>query len=265
MKRLVPLVVLVLFSVQVFPEEIFSKVIKKLNVSPSPQEGGSSPYTHDTEDNLIAIYSEEIRIAKSKIDPSVSKPARNKILFERMGEENKKVEEKLRNSSDGKNAETHKKIAQKVFESLSSHNVTKIDAVERYDKRGDIGFCFGRAAMVHYLLLENGIKQDQIAKIFVVGRLKFKGQLWDFHMATMVKGEKGEWLVIDSLHDQVLPHTEWIKRAHTLDIKPDLPQLRFYVTDARKFQPAYKNYRVRDFQIPDLKQYFTELFSSLQK
>jgi hypothetical protein len=82
-------------------------------------------------------------------------------------------------------------------------------------------------------------------------------------MATMVRGEKGQWWVVDSLFDHPLPHGEWMKRAARFDDRKDAPRVRFYVTDARKFQPAFGRYRARDFGIPELKPYFTELFRSL--
>jgi hypothetical protein len=143
--------------------------------------------------------------------------------------------------------------------------VAKVEAAAHYDRLGNIGFCFGRAALAHYLLLQNGVRPEHIAKIFIVGNLKYGSQIWEFHEATMVTGERGMWWVIDPLFEKMLSHVQWMERAKQFDVKSLEPQLRFYVTDARKFQPSFGMYRTDYFLQPELRRYFSALVRSLGK
>lgn len=163
----------------------FAAILKKLNV---PPEGDLPKYSQPIEADLPALYRSEI--ANKKLGLKTPKAEKNKILSEAVEIENAKVRETYISQT---NVSPIPVVATKVFRELSSNRVSKIDAVDRYDKRGDIGFCFARAVMVHYLLLENGIPQNRIAKIFAIGQLKYGAQFWDFHMATLLR--VGRYLV----------------------------------------------------------------------
>lgn len=259
--------VLVLFlmglTAPVFSGSRLDGVLKKLNVAPAPVESSLRPYTHAIDEDLIAVYAREADAANRLVDIKLERTERSQRLRAIAERENKKVRERLERASDGSGAEAARKNAEKAFQVLVSNPVSKIESEHRYDPRGDIGFCFGRAALAHYLLLKYGVAPGNLAKIFAVGRLRYKEQLWDFHMATMVKGEKGQWWVVDSLFDKVLSVSDWMDRAAAFDVNPSASQVRFYVTDPRKFQPVYGQYREKELNIKELRPYFNDLFRSI--
>ncbi len=263
MKQVSVLLLLAILPRTALSSPAFAEVLKKLNVGFALTE--ATPYTHSLADDLMGVYGRELDVAYSKVLPKAKKGDQRKQLQAYMAQENKKTLLLLATSSEQGGTAANFGVAQKIYQSLVANEVSKVDAVLRYDPVGDVGFCFGRATMVHYLLLQAGVKPQQIAKIFAVGNLLYRDQLWNFHMATMVKGEKGKWWVIDSLFNRVLSHSEWMNKALTLDTDPKLAQLRFYVSDPRKFQPSYGQYRLEYFQQAELKPYFSDLFLSLTK
>lgn len=240
----------------------FEAYLRVLQTAPAPLK--SSPYSDETETNLLTAYQREYSDARAQVPATLAREERNARLSEIMKAKNALVAQKLSEVSLPGNASGIPAIANEVFRILSTNRVSRVDAVGRYDRNGDVGFCFGRAAMVHYLLLKHGIAPERIAKIFVVGRLLYFGRVWEFHVATMVLGEKGQWWVIDNLYDRVQPHFDWMKRVHELDAMSQWPQLRFYVTDPRKFQPALGKYNRAQFEIPLLRPFFSDLFQSLK-
>jgi len=208
---------------------------------------------------LVKLYAEEFHAAKKKAGSKTSKTKRNHLIHLEFKQKNEKLIKLLKKSTT---KATSKTTADEIFKALSTNEVSKVGAVGKYDIRGDVGFCFGRATMVHYLLLKKGIKQSQIAKIFALGNLRYRKRFWEFHMATLVKGT-GNWWVIDSLFEKVMSHEQWIKRVAAFDPQKNRSQVRFYTTDARKFQPQYPKYASETFKHPLIKKYFEALFASL--
>jgi hypothetical protein len=89
-------------------------------------------------------------------------------------------------------------MRQRLYDTLAHHEVAGIDKLEKYDPEGILGFCFGRAMAAHLIALRMGLEPGSIRKIFIVGVLKYcEKKEWRFHVATIVKGEDGEWYAID--------------------------------------------------------------------
>ena len=254
-------ILLALFMTLANGDEGFQGNLNTLNIKPAALDPGSvSPYINSIDEDLTAVFAKELLAAKQRLDPKLSKQEKNRQLHLWAEGENRKVRTLLQKSSESGSTPISKELMQRIFDSVRSNKAVKAENSEKYDKWGDMGFCFGRAALVHYLLLTNAVEQNRIAKIFAVGDLFYANSLWHFHIATMVKGEKGIWWVIDNLFEKPLTQSEWIERATGFDIKKTLPQLRFYVTDPRKFQPAYGRYRLEEFNLPELNRYFRDLF-----
>lgn len=234
-----------------------------LNGAPGELRHQPSFYTHELHENLQRVYHEEVRLATATLDRKLPKPEKFQRMFATLDQSNRSVDDRLAAYARQDPLKDSDTIAANAFTQLSSNSVTKRQSHSSYDPFGSIGYCFGRAAYVHYLLLQAGVPQQHIAKIFGIGKLKLEQRLWDYHMATMIPGNQGQWLVIDNQFEKVLTHQEWMQRVARFDIKQDLSQVRFYVTDPRKFQPAYNKYSLGDFNIPELKGFFEDLLKTL--
>jgi hypothetical protein len=232
--------------------------IVELNVKANYGHSGY-PYLNPIEENFMRSYLDEITELKRLIDKDITFTEKNKKLSIAFKSKNREVIYSIK-----KNVHTgiSKSIANKIYKQLNENIITNDEKILLYDPMGDIGFCFGRAAMVHLLLLREGIKQQNIAKIFVLGKLMYKERLWDYHMATMVKGRNGKWWVIDNLFNEVKEVDNWLKLVTKFGIKKKNPQVRIYVTGPQKFQAAFPQYHIGFFQIPALKSYFVALFSN---
>jgi len=245
-----------LFLLSSLAHASLTTALRPLSAPPVFPAGVSSPSLFAVEVNLVKRYSDEVSEVTRGIVPGTPLKERKRRIFEMQQRLNAETKAALDKSAPG--AVEQKKI-EKVFASLVAHPVARVDAVIQYDKRGDVGFCFGRAMLVHAMLLEQGVRPEQIAKIFALGKLLYKKQLWDFHMATLVRGE-GTWWVVDSLFEKVLPYDEWMRRVTLFGVNRQYPEVRFFVTDPRKFQPAYAAYRASDLREPELREYFNALF-----
>ena len=121
-----------------------------------------------------------------------------------------------------------------VLNSVKRNPVVSPAYGARYDSRKvGIGYCFGRAAYVHFALLKMGLQPQSIKKIWAVGPIDSGGEIkWDFHVATVAYSTEQGWLVIDNDLDEVTSVRKWTKqiKAGSADQK-----LRFYITDAEKF------------------------------
>lgn len=157
----------------------------------------------------------------------------------------------------------HRKAADAALARVAANPVAKLESIQSYDQGGQVGYCFGRALLVHLFLRQAGVPQADIAKIFTVGELMVERQLWRFHVAVMVRDAAAGYLVVDPLQGKVLPYGEWVQANALYDIKGKLSRARFYVTDPRKFLPSFGAYDVKRFDEPALKRYFDDLGKSL--
>jgi hypothetical protein len=118
---------------------------------------------------------------------------------------------------------------------------------------------------VHHLLLKGGVPQADMAKLFIFGDLMVHAQIWKFHVAVMVRDSKDGFLVVDPLMEEPMPYLAWINATKKFEIKGDSSRARFYVTDPRKFLPAFGMYHRDQLDEPLLKKYFDELALTLRR
>lgn len=126
-----------------------------------------------------------------------------------------------------------------LIRSYNYHPVIGPKAVKNYEQTGvSIGYCFGRAYYFHKALLALGVSDDAILKAWVVGKI---GENWQFHVATMVRGEDGDWWVMDTVSDS------WARGVRVKDwyrawMAESSASTRIYFTRPEKFTPALGAY-----------------------
>lgn len=150
-------------------------------------------------------------------------------------------------------------LAEAVLNTIATHPVTSPSNAHQYDKGEQIGFCFGRALAVHYLLLKAGVSPCDIFKIFAMGALMVHHQIWHFHVAVVVRDAEHGLFVVDPSFAQVLSITVWMKEVERYDMKYPHPTTKFYMTDPRKFLPSPGPYDAAIMGGPLLCDYFTLL------
>jgi hypothetical protein len=159
--------------------------------------------------------------------------------------------------------ESYKDVLEAVLRGVESHPSARSEQAYAYDQGDQIGFCFGRALLTHYLLLKQGIPQEHIRKIFALGNLRLLGQFWQFHVAILVRDSRG-YTVVDPLYGEPTTLDAWKANVASLDIKPTLARVRFYVADPRKFMPTGGRYSHAALNEPLLKQYFVDMAQGLK-
>lgn len=174
---------------------------------------------------------------------------------------NKKLIQELMTAPATKSIGTSNELeAASIHRMMPDHSVIGDTASRKYDDSSQsIGFCFGRAAFVHWELLRRGVKPENIRKLFVVGGLFRNGFRWDYHVATAVRNSAGGWLVIDSSQTEVLPVDEWFKEIFKFAIGEDFMFTRLYFTTAEKFLPLPGAYSDDVLQNSIYKGYFQDL------
>jgi hypothetical protein len=126
-----------------------------------------------------------------------------------------------------------------LIRSYNFHPIIGPKAVKQYEQTGvSIGYCFGRAYYFHKALQALGVSEDAILKAWVVGKI---GDNWQFHVATMVRGEDGDWWVMDTVSGS------WARGVRIKDwynswMAESSPSTRIYFTRPEKFTPALGAY-----------------------
>jgi hypothetical protein len=100
--------------------------------------------------------------------------------------------------------------ASDVLESIQRSRV--ISNISKYDPKGDMGFCFGRAFYYHLELLRRGVHKDSIRKVFVIGNMQAYGMQWRYHVATSVRSADGSWIVLDNLIGKPVTIEKWFEK-----------------------------------------------------
>ncbi|AGH96710.1 hypothetical protein [Pseudobdellovibrio exovorus] len=125
--------------------------------------------------------------------------------------------------------------AQRVLKVISDHPVTGHMAYDRYNRPDEnVGFCFGRAAFTHLLLLKMGLSRDSIVKVWAVGPMRTPGVTWDFHVASAAYVNGKGWLVLDTNYDAPMKLETWFGKMQEQNRQMDR-KLRLYVTEPNKF------------------------------
>lgn len=249
------------------PEKRWERVLPVLNEAPVPFP---TFYSQSLNEDLLALNQSEMSgIAKSQPDTSrlnskaEKREATNRYFHEQVTRLNAQTLRALEALNAPSHTVDYSAAANAVLKAAKQNPVTNLANTQARERGNEIGFCFGRALLVHYLLLKAGVPQHELAKVFTIGQLMVEGQLWRFHVGVLVRDFKHGFLVVDPLQERVLPYKEWIEINKNYDVKGSLSRARFYVTDPRKFLASYGAYHPAQLQDPALKEYFAALVRTL--
>lgn len=225
----------------------------------------ASPIGHEYVDaDLMKIQAEEVEKAGKEISKKLSSAKKDAAISKILQSRNQEMLKNLENQKPQNVSGLTQKQAEQVLESISLHPVVNPQLFRKYDTWDQmIGYCFGRAAYVHWELLRRGVPASSIGKIFAIGGLRQqkKGSHWDYHVATVVRSTDGDWWVIDILVGKILKADAWTKEILNWSAQNPDPQLRFYFTDANKFLPTSGVYSTEKLLIPEYRGYFQDLFT----
>lgn len=130
---------------------------------------------------------------------------------------------------------------QALYDRTALHPVARLDALDRYDPQGAIGFCFGRAMAAHLLARRLGLAPDGIRKLFIIGDLRSgDAPEWRFHVTLLVRGEDGGWYAIDPIMPGPMPVKDWIlamRRGWDRPAPGKAGQAKLYLTPASAVLP----------------------------
>lgn len=254
-------------------EEKWNPVLKLLNV-PVAKETSLYPHTHSSEEDLLTKNEDELReisdrwkaLRGSRDDKSkTTRDQRNRYFHEQVSLLNQDALGKLARVGALPGAPDREGLAQEILQKVAKSQVASLENVRMYPRGGEIGFCFGRALYIHYLLVKAGVPQEQLIKIFTLGELLVGGQVWRFHVALAVRDKKAGFLVLDPLQSKPIPYGDWLKVVSKYDIKGPFSRSRFYVTEPRKFLPAFPEHDLKQLGDPHLKPYFEALVDELNR
>ena len=248
-------------------------LLKTLNQDPENEKIG---FEQQIGTDLLSLYREELKsiaqLWKAQPDASKSmklpetKRAMNEFFHQEIKLRNAQTFTHIENkSSEANRNRNFRSLGEKILAKVRENPVAKLEAMQSYDPTGQLGFCFGRALLVHYYLREAGVSQEDIAKIFSAGELRVGHKIWNFHVAVMVRDSEYGFLVIDPIHEKPMPLDDWRALTADFDIKGKLSRARFYVTDPRKFLPSFGAYDIAQLENEHLKSYFTDLALSLKR
>ena len=130
----------------------------------------------------------------------------------------------------------------KILKILRSENYFANHAGAEYGQEGrEIGYCFGRAAFVHLILLKMGLQNESMKKIWLLGPHQLPGQEveWGFHVATAIYTKEKGWVTVDTLDSKPLAVQFWVasQLSHSTD-----ERARIYVTSPDKFSADLGRY-----------------------
>lgn len=147
--------------------------------------------------------------------------------------------------------------AGKLIERITQNPVAGPAKRGRYDPRGNMGFCFGRAMTAHLLALESGVHKDSVLKLFAVGSFKTGDTSWRYHVTTIVRGVDGDWWTIDTVFGYPMRPAEWYKKMLAMD----RGDMNLFVTEAKRFDPTntLPYSRSDNLSLDSYRGYFTDL------
>ncbi len=206
------------------------KIMETFLVRPIPLKAGLTFATAKDLDELESLYGNASFIETQRSLPNA------KIL-----EINKKTRELLSaplrtDTPDGYTNYLTKEELDLIYKDAANEKVNVDYAC--YDPKGAIGFCFGRATIVHMEALIRGVNPDSIRKIWIAGDM----DKWGHHVATMIKGKDG-WYVIDSNLGRVVKAEEWIDFYKPYKSNKSAKDIMVFITRADRFSPEHaQNY-----------------------
>jgi hypothetical protein len=221
--------------------------------------------TFQVDDNLYDVYTSELQLLSRHLQPGIRPDVRRQNLtglIRRLNDETLteiKDYGLLLNPAKSKTDFITQAEAQEILSSIESHPVVGSEQYSKYDPNMEVGFCFGRATYVQMELERRGLKKESVSKLFAISKLNYKGTPWTFHVATLAKGPGSSWWVIDNVVGRVLTPEQWMREVEKFDLVPKLPLVRFYFTDAAKFQPHMGEFDPKDLTFASFNNYFKDL------
>lgn len=152
--------------------------------------------------------------------------------------------------------------ANEVLREAMTDPVAAKHQLAKYDPKGNIGFCFGRAMWLHLELLRRGVNKHSIFKAFVVGDMLYNKITWQFHVATLVRADNGDWWILDPEFQRLLTLSEWF--AYNQAMSPD-KKLRLYITEANKFGASAEEYKTRALEDGWYNSYFKDMLEDFRE
>ncbi len=149
----------------------------------------------------------------------------------------------------------------KIYSAVSLNKVASLNAIDKYDPRGDIGYCFGRATAAHLQLLSSGVSKNSIRKVWAIGTFDAGNNTWRYHVSTIVKGDNNKWYTIDPIFDEPLELSEWIKEMQKYNLATK--DMIILSTEAKKFAPGTGGYSKS--HLNSFKEYFDDLFTTFRE
>ena len=127
------------------------------------------------------------------------------------------------------------KALSRVLKILKGEKYFANQAEANYEREVcNIGYCFGRASFIHFILLKMGLQKESVRKIWLLGKHQLLGQEfeWDNHVATVVYTKEKGWVVVDSMYEKPQRLQDWAasQLSHSTD-----ERARIYITTADKF------------------------------
>lgn len=208
----------------------------------------------------IDLLARQMKYAEDQSKTALRVTERNQRLV------NDLANEPQQSNGDGKAPFTRDQANALYFKNLS-HPVVGNAALSLYDTPDRrFGFCFGRAQWVAIELLRLGVRKENIKKIFAVGNMRDQDISWQFHVATMVRVDDGEWIAIDTELSRIATATEWVSQLERISTDG---KLLFFVTEidrlgassTMKFGPAeFRN----PFNDPNYNKYFEDMMADFR-
>ena len=223
------------------------------------------------EANLLTTQKDDLRgigedWAKQNIDKNSKSYNEKKNIFymNAVDQKNKNDFVSLQNAAVSTSAEIDEALMQEILNDASAYTFLKTPSSAASVAELAIGFCFYKALMVHYFLLQRGVAPKHIKKLFAVGPLVYGPLVWKFHVAVAVQA-KGKTWVIDPLVKKLTTVDEWQKELQKYSAEMPYPRLRFYVTQPQKFLPNSKEYTWELIDHPKTQKYNPAFLSYLKK
>ncbi len=215
---------------------------------------------------LLAARAIEIEKAETSLNKSLFAIPRGSA--KEAVAKNEQVLEQLKNLPI--NVESKRKIGlsdsevQQLFREVYDHPVASLTKVSQYEKyQTGIGYCFGRATAAHIKALKDGVDKSSIRKVWALGSLKTGSSNWRYHVTTIVRNSKGEWIAIDPIFGRTMPVEEWYKSMKKFDATGNM---RLFETEPKRFGPdGGGKYSPSALQSPFYAGYFTDLMKSFRE
>ncbi len=210
----------------------------------TPESGGQSLHI-----NLLKEF--EVELKKHK-----TTAVRDKALRR----ENEKILLDLQKISKKSKSGLTESQAQDLNGFLIQHPIAGDQGIKNYSgKNSTLGFCFGRATLAHLELLRRGVSPKDIRKIFVLGEMQYQKEIWELHVATIVKKANGGWWVLDGLFGKALELKEWYPQLLKIALSAKHPKIRIYVADPVKFLPISGAYNKKEMLRAEYNGFFKDL------